>query len=127
MFFFFFQFCSIAAVASLRRQISTKLATILYRTIKCVAYRQASGNTLPKRIRTRRNAGNKFLRKQGFFARNLDCYHILAIFSPTNKESLLGMIINHVDDWHFGYKLNFQEQNTGGQVLNWILAAAPLH
>jgi hypothetical protein len=33
----------------------------------------------------------------------------------------------HVDDWHFGHKLNFQEQNTGGQVLNWILAAAPLY
>jgi hypothetical protein len=33
----------------------------------------------------------------------------------------------HVDDWHFGYKLNFQEQNTGGQVVNWILSAAALH
>jgi hypothetical protein len=31
-----------AAVASLTRQISTSLATVLYRTIKCVAYRQAS-------------------------------------------------------------------------------------
>jgi len=100
VFFIFSQFCSIAAVASLRRQISTKLVTILYRTIKCVAYRQAGGDALPKRIRTRRNVGNTILRKQGFFARNLDRYHILEIFSPKNKESLLGMIIKFV--WVIG-------------------------
>jgi hypothetical protein len=40
------------------------------------------------------------LRKQGFFARNLDRYHILEIFSPKNKESLLGMIIKFV--WVIG-------------------------
>jgi hypothetical protein len=40
------------------------------------------------------------LRKQGFFARNLDWYHILAIFSPKNKESLVGMIIKFM--WMIG-------------------------
>jgi hypothetical protein len=58
----------------------------------------------------------------------LDRYHIFGdFFAKKQRKPARDDHQVHVDDWHFGYKLNFQEQNTGGQVLNWILAAAPLH
>ncbi len=79
----------VAAVASLTRQISTSLATVLCRTIKCVACRQACllwRHSSQKHLKPN-EIWRLVFKKQGLFARNLDQSRLLvATFRPKKKR-----------------------------------------